>query len=66
MNISSYQLREPVAINYCYHEEDLRKPYYQKKRYLTYTIMLLPVIILDLYEIIISKLSTIYTPFLRK
>ena len=66
MNISSYQQREPVAINYCYHEEDLRKPYYQKKSYLTYTIMLLPVTILDLYKIIICKLSTIYTPFLRK
>ena len=66
MNISSYQQHEPVAINYCYHEGDLQKPYYQKKSYLTYTIMLLPVTILDLYKIIICKLSTIYTPFLRK
>ena len=66
MNISSYQHREPEAINYCYHEGDLRKPYYQKKSYLTYTIMLLPVTILDLHKIIICKLSTIYTPFLRK
>ena len=66
MNVSSYQQREPVAINYCYHEGDLRKPYYQKKSYLTYTIMLLPVTILGLYKIIMCKLSTIYTPFLRK
>ena len=61
MNISSYQQREPAAITYCYHEEDLRK-----ESYLTYTIILLLVTILDLYKIIICKLPTIYTPFLRK
>ena len=61
MNISSYQQREPAAITYCYHEEDLRK-----ESYLTYTIILLLVTTLDLYKIIICKLPTIYTPFLRK